>query len=127
LNEDFGSIGVLNHKRLAAWQESIDFATEVYGVTKKFPMEERFGLTSQLRRSAVSVASNIAEGSSRNSIKETIHFLYNALGSLSEADTQLTIAQRVGFLPTDFDYESKTNSIRAKLWGLIKMLEERNR
>jgi four helix bundle protein len=67
----------------------------VYSLTKQLPQEEKYDLSSQIRRSALSIPSNIAEGAGRNSIKENIHFLYNVLGSLSENETQFLIAQRI--------------------------------
>src|SRR5581483_6916680 len=74
---------------------------EIYQDTKSFPKEETYGLTSQLRRAAVSVPSNIAEGKGRSSEKELVHFLNNARGSLFELETQINLAQRLGFLSAD--------------------------
>lgn len=82
---------------LAVWQKSIDFSVDIYQITKGFPNEEKFGLVSQLRRAAVSISSNIAEGSTRGS-KEFAHFLSITLSSIAEVKTQLIIAQRVGYL-----------------------------
>lgn len=86
------------HKRLNAWQLGMDIAFDVYHTTYSFPVEEKFGLTSQSRRNAVSVPSNIAEGAGRNTKKEFINFLHIAQGSLSELDTQLELARRLGFI-----------------------------
>lgn len=77
------------------WQRAVDLSVQCYEVTKHFPPEERYGLTSQIRRCSVSVASNIAEGYGRRTTNEFIHFLHIALGSLRELDTQLIIAKRV--------------------------------
>jgi four helix bundle protein len=92
---------VRSYKDLIAWQKAVDLAVAIYGVTKSFPREETFGLASQLRRAAVSIPSNIAEGHSRNSTREFTHFLAIALGSLNEAETQLLIAQKLGYLKAD--------------------------
>ena len=83
---------------LVAWQKAMDLVQEVYQVTKTFPKEELYGLTSQLRRSAVSVPSNIAEGHCRNGRREFVHHLSIALGSLGEVETQMLIAHRLGYL-----------------------------
>ena len=85
------------HKDLDVWKESINLAKEIYALTEEFPKEELYGLTSQIRRAAVSVPSNIAEGAARNSNKEYIRFLYISLGSLSELETQIILAREFGF------------------------------
>lgn len=87
-----------NYKELKVWQKSVDLAIKVYEVTQAFPKEEVYGLTSQIRKSAVSFPSNIAEGSGRNSRKEFNQFLGISHGSSYELDTQLIIASKVGFL-----------------------------
>lgn len=89
---------VRSYKDLIAWQKALDLTTAIYVATRRFPKEETFGLASQLRRAAVSIPSNIAEGQSRYSAKEFGHFLTIALGSLNEAETQLLIAQKLGYL-----------------------------
>jgi len=86
------------HKRLKAWQLSMDIALDVYKISDKFPSDERFGLVSQVRRCGVSVPSNIAEGAARNTKKEFVNFLHIAQGSLSELDTQLELAKRLEFI-----------------------------
>jgi four helix bundle protein len=86
------------HKRLDTWKRSIDFVSLVYQQTKSFPREEEFGLKSQLRRAAVSVPSNIAEGLTRKSRVDKLHFLNIAQASLSEIDTQLEISLRLNYL-----------------------------
>ena len=85
------------HKDLDVWKNSIDFVTTIYKYTASFPKEELYSLTNQVRRSAVSVPSNIAEGAGRNSYKEYIRFLYVAQGSASELETQLIIARNFRF------------------------------
>jgi four helix bundle protein len=91
-------MGVRNYMDLIAWQKSMDMVVDVYNVTKLFPKEELYGLTSQLRRAAVSVPSNIAEGQGRWSNREFSHFLSIAHGSLREAETQVLIAERLGYI-----------------------------
>ena len=86
------------HKKLMAWQKAMDAIEEIYRLTERFPNEERFGLVSQMRRAAVSIATNIAEGAARQTLKERIQFFYMARGSLSELDTQLEIAERLGLI-----------------------------
>ena len=90
------------HKRLDAWQQAIALVTDVYKVTTGFPDEERYALVDQMKRAAVSVPSNIAEGAARQTSKEFAQFLHIARGSLSELDTQIEIAARLGYLqPAD--------------------------
>ena len=83
------------HKDLRVWQSAIALVEDVYRLTSTFPRDEQFGLTSQMRRAAVSVPSNIAEGSARQTTKELLHFLSIAAGSLAELDTQLEITVRL--------------------------------
>ena len=87
-----------DYRDLLAWQKALEFAEGVYEATRGFPSDERFGLTAQLRRSAVSVASNIAEGQGRFTEGDFHRFLSIAHGSLREAETQLTLAVRLRFL-----------------------------
>jgi four helix bundle protein len=89
-----------SYRELIAWQKAIRLVTEIYQATRQFPRDELYGLTSQLRRAAVSVPSNIAEGQARFSRKEFHHFLSQARGSLVEIETQLIIAQNLAYLPT---------------------------
>jgi four helix bundle protein len=86
---------------LRVWKLSIDFVKEIYKLTNKFPNSEVYGLTSQLRRAAVSIPSNIAEGQGRNSIREFKQFLSVAVGSLAELETQLIIAQEIEYITND--------------------------
>ena len=114
------------HKDLDGWKNSIKLVTEIYRITSDYPKEELYSLTSQMRRSAVSIPSNIAEGAARNYNKEFIQFLYIALGSLSELETQLIISVNLQFL-NDSKFEELNNKmieIRAQLNGLIKYLKK---
>lgn len=110
------------HKDLEVWQKAMAFVTDVYYQTGNFPKEEMYGLVSQLRRSAISIPSNIAEGAARQSNKEYIQFLYVALGSLMELDTQLCIAKNLNFLSDENvnDLQTKADEIGKMLNGLIK-------
>ena len=110
------------HKKLDVWRENVALATHIYQVTENFPKAETYGLTSQMRRSVVSVSSNIAEGAARFSSKEFAQFLNIAGGSLSELDTQLEIAYNLTFLTVEEkkEIDSKIDAIAAKLAGLIK-------
>ena len=83
---------------LRVWQEAIKLAVAIYGTTEKFPKQELYGLTSQIRRAAVSVASNIAEGKGHRSSREFCNFLFHARGSLLELQTQLIIARELKYL-----------------------------
>lgn len=86
------------HKKLNAWTDAVDLAQQIYRVTERFPSNEQFSLTSQIRRAAVSIPSNIAEGAARQTRKEFIQFLHVSKGSLSELDTQLELAKRLEYL-----------------------------
>ena len=86
------------HQNLDAWKMSVELVLAVYKKSDRFPKEERFGLTSQIRRAAVSIPANIAEGAGRRSTKEFAHFLSNSQGSASELETELIIAHRLGYL-----------------------------
>lgn len=90
-------MAIRNYRDLMAWQKAMDLVEGVYRVSQKFPASERFGLLAQIRRAAVSVPSNIAEGQGRGSDREFGQFLKIAYGSLREVETQLLIAQRLGF------------------------------
>ena len=91
-------MAVKSYRDLETWQTAMDLVAEIYRVTKVFPKDELYSLTSQLRRAAVSVPSNIAEGQGRDSTKEFLHHLSIAHGSLCEVETQLLIAQRLEYL-----------------------------
>jgi four helix bundle protein len=87
------------YRELIAWQKAVDFVVAVYEAAKGFPREELYGLTAQLKRAVVSIPSNIAEGQGRRTVKDFIHFLSIAYGSLREVETQLEIAARLAFVP----------------------------
>ena len=112
-------------KELIVWQKAVDLAVETYKVTKKFPADERFGLTSQMNRCAVSVPSNIAEGAGRNTDGEFNHFLGVATGSAFEFETQLIIASKLNIInEEDFKQTGKgINEVQNMLFGLQKSLK----
>lgn len=87
-----------NYNNLQIWQDSMNLVQSVYEAVATFPKEERYGLTSQMTRSAVSIPSNIAEGAGRNTNREFTHFLSIAMGSMFELETQVLIAERVGYI-----------------------------
>lgn len=93
-----GNAVVGDHKRLDVWRLAMDLSEHLYRLTETLPSTERFGLTTQIRKAAVSVPSNIAEGAARGSSKELLRFLAIALGSLAELETQLLLAERLGML-----------------------------
>jgi four helix bundle protein len=107
---------------LIAWQKAMALVTEVYRVTETFPDRERFGLTNQVRRAAVSVASNIAEGKGRFSKKEFVHFLSTARGSLCEVQTQLEIGRNLGYVsqPAFEQLDETAREVGRVLNGLMK-------
>lgn len=115
---------VKSYKDLIVWQKSMDLVEMIYQVTKSFPKDEQYGLTNQLRRAAVSIPSNIAEGQARNSTAEFKNFLSIARGSLAEVDTQLLIAERLGYIQPEklreilelqIEINKMTNSLMSKL------------
>jgi four helix bundle protein len=112
------------HKDLDVWKKSMALVLDVYKSTQNFPTHELYGLTSQMRRSAVSIPSNIAEGAARNSEKEFIRFLYISLGSLAELETQLIIAHELKYLQDGFEH--KIIAIKKMLNGLIAALYKRS-
>lgn len=114
------------HKDLDVYNKSITLVTEIYKVTASFPKPEMYGLTAQIRRAAVSIPSNIAEGSARNSQNEFRQFLYIALSSSAELETQLQIASNLGFLQADSKniLDSELTSIAKMLQGLIKSINK---
>lgn len=113
-----------SHKDLDVWQRSINFVTQIYKITETFPRSEIYGLTSQIRRSAVSIPSNIAEGASRQYKSEFRQFLYIAMASSKELETQLIIATNLGYLE-QHQCESSINELTViirMLYGLIKTI-----
>ena len=115
---------IKTHKDLLVWRKSIDLVEQIYKLTKQFPHEELYGITNQMRRCAVSIPANIAEGSGRKNKEEFIQFLHISLGSASELETHLIISQRLGFLSNDAYDEimNALNEIIKMTCGLINSL-----
>ncbi|NDV47074.1 four helix bundle protein [Paludibacter sp. 221] len=116
------------HKDLLVWQKSIDFVVAIYAITESFPKSEVFALTNQIRRCATSIPANIAEGSARKGNKEFIQFLHIALGSGTELDTYLIIAEKLRYINKEtFDeLNTKLEEITKMLVGLISSLKRIN-
>jgi four helix bundle protein len=117
-----------NFRNLLVWQKSMSLTTKIYNSTKQFPKEEIFGLTSQIRRSSISIPSNIAEGFARDSNKEYLRFLNISIGSLFEMQTQLEIAKNIQYLnEEEFNnlYEN-SREIERMLVSFISKIKERN-
>ncbi len=112
------------HHDLKVWQDAMALARAVYAVSARFPPDERYGLTSQMRRAAVSVPSNIAEGCGRGSGRELLQFLYVARGSLAELETQLRLADDFGFCDSTVVLQ-KVESLFGVLAGLIKVQRDK--
>ena len=119
--------GVQSYEDLRVWQEGITLCELVYRATHAFPDDERFGLTSQLRRAVVSVPSNVAEGWGRGSRQDYVRFLKIARGSLYEVRTQVVVSERVGFLSSDAAAPllRHIDHLRKMLHGLIRSLDNR--
>ena len=120
-------VALRHYRELLVWQKSMDFAEAVYVLTRKFPREELFGLTSQLRRAVISIPSNIAEGQGRGGSKEFIQFLNISNGSLQEAETQLLLSERFRYVTTDeVDRVMEASAEIGRLnYGLIRSLRGR--
>ena len=114
-------------EKLKIWQKAMNITENVYRACVSLPQDEKFNLTSQMKRFSVSIPSNIAEGASRKGTKEFIQFLWIANGSLSEFETQIEIAQRLGYLDTIEIVIEKVKHIRKMMHGLIHSLENKIR
>jgi len=113
------------HTQLDVWQEAMELVEMVYAFSSRFPAAERFGLTAQIRRAAISIPSNIAEGAARRSSPEYQRFLSIARGSLSELDTQLQIAVRLGYGEVTQAVSECVDKIFAKLTALMNAINKR--
>jgi len=107
-----------NYKELNVWQKSYELCLKIYGITTKFPNDERYGLTSQIRRSAVSIPSNIAEGYGRKTTADYIRMLYISYGSVCELETQILLAGDLGFIE-----KGKSEPIRKDIAEIERMLK----
>lgn len=114
-----------NHRTLKAWQEAIELVDAVYSATAAFPADERFGLTSQLRRASVSVPANIAEGFARTGTRELLRFLSIASGSLSELDTLIEVARRQKLLTEADALTGQIDRVSALVLALAASLKKK--
>jgi four helix bundle protein len=116
------------HEKLTLWQRAVEFVLRLYRLTQSFSKEEKFGLTSQIRRAAVSVPANIAEGAGRQSNKEFLHFLSIAQGSASELATELIIAHRLGYINiTEYnEVNQDLDEIGRMIVGLARQVRNKN-
>lgn len=115
-----------NFKELAIWQKGMNVAMECYKITNQFPKDEQFNLTNQLRRAAVSVPSNISEGSSRKSDKDFNRFLHISLGSLFELETQLILSEKLGYIkgPTFNKMENQISELQRMIYGFSNKISD---
>ena len=124
---DNNKVSAKNYRELIVWQEGIKLAKVIYRLADKFPRHETYALVDQIRRAAVSVPSNIAEGHARKAPADFRRFLHISLGSLAEVDTQLVLAQEFGYLSKeDLDVlDEQIQGLRKKLYALINSLPAR--
>ena len=115
----------MDYKELKVWQKAISLVKSMYDLCSSFPREERYALTDQIKRSAVSIPANIAEGSGRNTPKEFVQFLYISLGSACELETHLIISRQVGLTKEIESYLSQINEIQKMLNGLINSIKNK--
>ncbi|MBR3698876.1 MAG: four helix bundle protein [Bacteroidales bacterium] len=115
------------HKDLRVWQQGIELVTSIYMMTKAFSKDEVFGLVSQMRRAAVSVPSNIAEGYARGTDREKLHFLRISSGSMSEIETQLMLSLNLGYISQEVydELSERVTSVWKQLNALISSLKKR--
>ena len=114
-----------NFQELKIWQKAMDIAESTYLISAEFPKEEKFGLTSQIRRSAISIPSNIAEGAARHSDKEFLRFLYISLGSIAELETQIIISNNLKLIASSGTVLIELNEIKMMTLGLIKYVKSK--
>ena len=114
---------VADHRKLLVWQEAIKLVEMVYRETSRFPLDELYGLQTQMRRSAVSIPANIAEGAGRTTLKELLHSLGIASGSRAELDTHLHIAYRLGYVAANSELVAQLDRVARLLTGLRKSLK----
>ena len=120
---------VRTHKDLDVWKKGVAFVTEIYSVTNAFPKLELYGLISQIRRAAISIPSNIAEGATRRNNKEFLQFLYISLSSAAEVDTQLIISHNLKFIDDENlkQLQGELNIISKMIQGLIRSIKKKTK
>lgn len=114
---------IRSYKDLLVWQKAVELALQIYKVTKTFPTEERFGLANQMRRAAVSIAANIAEGRHRGSRKEFSHFVRIAFGSGTELETHMLIAKKLAYIRTSQSIDGLLEEVMKMLNVMLQKLE----
>ena len=121
-------MAIKDYRELIAWQKAMDLVEMVYRATENFPKREVYGLTSQLRRAVVSIPSNIAEGQGRSTTRDFMHFLSIANGSLKEVETQILVAQRLGYTGEEQTSEliAHTTEVGRIISGLMNSLKRKN-
>ncbi|MFH0712166.1 MAG: four helix bundle protein [archaeon] len=117
-----------DYKKLDVWKRAIDLIPVVYELTKKFPKEELYGLVSQMRRAFVSVSANIAEGCGRRTVKDYVSFLYNALGSVKEVESELYVCEKLGYISGNKldDLLKELDEIGKMIVGVISYVSSKN-
>lgn len=120
-------MSILHYSNLTAWQEASSLTIKIYKISEKFPAKEQFGITNQIRRAAVSITSNIAEGFGRSSPKDKRHFYVIARGSLYETESQAIIGSKLGFISQDqlTSIRKQTNLVARLLSGLIRSMSSK--
>ncbi len=118
---------VKDYRELIVWQKAMDLVETIYRTTKVFPREEIYGLTSQIRRAAISIPSNIAEGNGRNTTRDYVHFLGMAYGSVKEVETQVLIAERLRYIDSNHSdgLVRMTTEIARLISGLVNSLKRK--
>ena len=111
------------HKDLEAWKEAMNLVEMIYQITESFPNTEIYGITGQLKRASISIPSNIAEGAGRKGEKEFIQFLYIALGSIAEVETQIFLSKRLGFIDDIDGLNNSIERVTKLIYGLIRFLK----
>ena len=117
-----------NYHNLQIWQNSMDVVQDIYEMVAMFPPTEKYGLSSQITRAAVSITSNIAEGAGRNSTKEFSHFIGIAIGSMFELETQVLIAERIGYIGNEQSkrFQTSIHNLQRMTTGFLKNIENKS-
>lgn len=115
----------MKHEDLEVWKKSINLVTDIYKITENFPQSELYGLTNQMRRCAISIPSNIAEGCARFSDKDTVKFISVSMGSVAELQTQLLIAKNLSYIEDYDNIKDELENIKKMLTGLSKFLKNK--
>jgi len=114
-----------SHRSLNAWKQAMELVVDVYALSALLPQNEQYGLVSQLRRAAVSVPANIAEGAARNGSKEFLHFLSIASGSLSELDTLIDLARQLRYIENTEELNAKVDDVSGLVMGLAASIRRK--